>query len=269
MTLRSSTVVRRAARAVRGAARAELSRGRTAPGPTGHLRHRGTVSGAIIVLSGMDGAGKSTQIERLCRRLTAAGMRPQRVWSRGGYTPGMNWLKAGLRRAAGRSILPPPGRGARRDRTMARPFVRRLWLRLAILDLLLLYGVWLRVKRCMGHTVVCDRYLPDTALDFQINFPQEDLTRWPLWRLMAWCAPVPDCQFLLIIPVDESQRRSVLKNEPFPDAPEVLQMRYATYRSWAQDRRWHVLDGCRPEDDVAAEIEGAVFGTQVATAASH
>ena len=226
------------------------------------------MKGAIIVFSGTDGAGKSTQIERLCRQLAADRRRPRRLWSRGGYTPGMSGLKSCLRRLSGRTLLPAPGPGARRERTLSRPLVRRIWLGLAILDLILLYGVWLRYQRCWGRTVVCDRYLPDTQLDFQIHFPQENVQQWLLWRLLVWCTPRPDHQFLLIVPVEESQRRSLQKDEPFPDTPEVLAVRYAAYRSWEDDPRWHVLDGCQPADQLAVEIAGAVRGETVAAMVS-
>lgn len=216
----------------------------------------------IIVFSGVDGAGKSTQIERLERALVAAGRRPRRLWSRGGYTPLFNGLKSLLRRTSRGTAVPAAGPSAERTARLQRPWVRRLWLTLAILDLIWLYGVRLRWWRRRGQTVLCDRYLADTALDFKLNFPDEEVARWPLWRALARLTPQPDAAFLLLLPVEESLRRSREKNEPFPDSPAVLSSRLAVYQEQAENGRWHVLDGRRSIDDIAAEV-----AVRVATAA--
>ena len=129
------------------------------------------MTGAIVVFSGMDGAGKSTQIELLRSHLNANDQDPVVLWSRGGYTPGMNWLKSLLRKGPSKSALPDAGPSQARTQAFKRPLVRKVWLSLAIMDLLLLYGVWLRWKKIRGQVVICDRFLDDTALDLKLNFP--------------------------------------------------------------------------------------------------
>ena len=48
----------------------------------------------VIALSGIDGAGKSTQLERLKTFYVSAGQETVTLWTRGGYTPGINLIKA-------------------------------------------------------------------------------------------------------------------------------------------------------------------------------
>ena len=67
------------------------------------------MSGSLFVFSGLDGAGKSTQIDLLTARLRQDGTRSQVLWSRGGYTPGMLLLKRIARRLLGKSRVPAPG----------------------------------------------------------------------------------------------------------------------------------------------------------------
>jgi hypothetical protein len=135
--------------------------------------------GSLIVFSGMDGAGKSTQIELLLERLRREGRNPVYLWSRGGYTPLFEKLKSLLRRLPGRAV-PPSGHNPARAQAFGKGWVRRTWLVLALLDLLRVYGVQVRWLRRRGRPVVCDRYVWDTLIDFLLTF---------LHRFHGFCAP--------------------------------------------------------------------------------
>lgn len=211
-----------------------------------------------IVFSGLDGAGKSTQIDLLIEHLKSQGHQPVYLWTRGGYTPLMNSLKDGLRRVSGNKAIPSSGPSEQRDKTLARPSIRKVWLHLAILDLIWIYAVKVRMWQSQGKVVVCDRYLDDTLLDFRQNFPQEDVERWLAWRLLRFLSAKADAIFLLLIPVDVSLKRSQQKDEPFPDSPEVLAWRLAEYQKLAQQRHWQILDGCQPLESVAIQIQSTV-----------
>ncbi len=215
------------------------------------------MAGSIIVFSGADGSGKSTQIERLQTWLAQRHRRTVFFWSRGGYTPGMTTAKTTLRRFTASRAIPPAGPSEARTRAFSRPSIRRCWLMLAILDLMFWYGVWVRCCRWCGKDVICDRYLDDTQLDFEINFPNENVSQWLLWRCLQRMVPRPDVAFLLLIPVDESLRRSQQKNEPFPDSPEVLAQRLDRYRQLvdtSQSADYVVLDGLNPPLDVFLQV---------------
>ncbi|MBK1646833.1 hypothetical protein CKO25_19785 [Thiocapsa imhoffii] len=112
---------------------------------------------------------------------------------------------------------------------MGRPKVARLWLRIAILDLVLYWSLYLRLQQFLGRVVICDRYIDDTRLDFRRNFPTIAFERMLLWRVLEWVTPTPDAAFLLWVPVDESLRRSKEKGEPFPDDEETLAWRLKGY----------------------------------------
>lgn len=214
--------------------------------------------GHLITFSGLDGAGKSTQIDLLRETLRRHGREPLYLWARGGYTPLFSRAKELLRRSSGARVLPSGGDTAQRQQALGRPAVRRLWLTLAILDLALLYGGRVRRWLQQGRVVICDRYYWDTLLDFQLNFPEEDAGRWPLWRLLERVSPQPDLRIMALIPVAESLRRSVQKGEPFPDSAARLQQRLAAYEALAAEGEWLVLDGRLPVDELAKKIELAL-----------
>lgn len=212
----------------------------------------------LIVFSGLDGAGKSTQIELLLTALNAQGETPVYLWVRGGYTPLFNAAKSIVRRFSGGRVVPPSGRSEARDKALRQPWKRRLWLLLALFDMMLVYGVQVRWWQLRERSIVCDRYIWDTLVDFRLNFPQETVERWWLWRLLYWATPKPDAAFLLLIPVAESLRRSQMKDEPFPDAPEVLAQRLAQYEALAKQGYWQVLDGRLPIPEIQQTIQAQI-----------
>ncbi|MCJ7818732.1 MAG: hypothetical protein MUP25_02790 [Syntrophales bacterium] len=204
-----------------------------------------SIQGSLITFGGLDGAGKSTQIALLTDYLVKSGRNPVCIWTRGGYTAVLQGLKTLSRRFLSRS-LPPSGTSPQRSHAFSKWWVRRLWLSLALLDLLWVYGVQIRWHRYRGRLVLCDRYLWDTAIDFRLNFPQEKLDRYWLWRLLGRISPQPDASFLMLLTVEESVRRSEMKGEPFPDAPDSLRQRLAYYQDLIPRVPFHVLDGSQP-----------------------
>lgn len=210
--------------------------------------------GMLMSFSGLDGAGKTTQIELLVSRLKSAGYKPVVIWARGGYTSGVGALKKLLRQISRNRIIPPSGHSQKREKMLAKPIIRRVWLLMAIIDLIWILGVKARWSRWRGKVVICDRYLWDTEVDFKINFPNEHVDRWWLWRMLRCLASKPDLAFALLVPVPESLIRSAKKNEPFPDAPGVLEKRLRAYQEMSDWTGWRILDGCRPIEDLASEI---------------
>lgn len=196
---------------------------------------------SIIAFSGTDGAGKSTQIKLLEDRLHSEGVKTIQFWSRGGYTPLFSLLKSLIRKLRPGS-LPEAGPSAKRNQQFESSGVRKVWLLLSILDLVLCYAVWLRFKRLQGYTVICDRYIGDSLLDFRRKFPSEDVASWWSWKLLRSFTPRPNHRFLLFVLPEESARRSILKNEPFPDSPDTLEWRYARYQEFVATGNWQAID---------------------------
>ena len=66
----------------------------------------GKKSASLVIFSGMDCSGKSTQISALMESFKQRGERPIYIWLRVGYTPLFNAMKSLLRRLAGSKRLP-------------------------------------------------------------------------------------------------------------------------------------------------------------------
>ncbi|MEZ4909326.1 MAG: hypothetical protein R2774_00530 [Saprospiraceae bacterium] len=188
----------------------------------------------FIVFSGIDGAGKSTQIDLLKDYYIKCGKNVEVIWSRGGYTPGFEKIKNMLRLSR-QTAKKPNEQIENRKNNFRKPIVRKIWLLLAILDLIILYGVIIRWKTYRGKVIIADRYLADTKIDFELNFPNNQVSSTLLWKILEKTAVKSNYKFLLIIPVDESLRRSKLKNEPFPDNKETLIKRLLHYNSLTKE----------------------------------
>lgn len=79
--------------------------------------------GALIVFSGLDCSGKSTQIEFLQKEFSDKKTKNLVFWSRGGYTPGFQKLKDLLRFVSGKN-LPKPGFTTQRKKALSNPVIR-------------------------------------------------------------------------------------------------------------------------------------------------
>lgn len=211
----------------------------------------------LITFSGIDGAGKSTQIEFIMNFFQDIGKRPVYLWSRGGYTSFLKNIKTLLRKILKKSV-PQSGHSEKRNQYLSKNGVRKLWLYAALLDLMRVYGFNIRFWRMMGRPVVCDRYLWDTLLDFKINFPEENVKAWFLWKWLRCIAARPDAAFLFMIPIDESLRRSEAKKDPFPEHIDLRKRRNALYEQLAENGDFHVIDGTRPAGEIFEEIKDVV-----------
>ncbi len=209
----------------------------------------------IIVFSGTDGSGKSTQIEMISNYFKSNQYKIKVVWGRGGYTPLFSFIKKILRVLLAKKI-PQAGISQSRDKMLKKKFISRIWLTIAILDLFLFYGLYIRMLSFFGFIVICDRYIEDTEIDFRRNFPNDFDSESLLWKLLSWSLPVPNLSFLLYVPVDISLVRSKIKGEPFPDTPETLNFRLKAYLndSLFPSDKYHKIDCQQPMEVVQTEI---------------
>ena len=217
------------------------------------MKKRATVRRLLVVLSGIDGGGKSTQIELLKDYYQRQGLSPVCLWTRGGYTPIFNALKETARRLSG-GRLPASGPSRQRDELLQRHWIQSFWLTIAILDLMHVYGIKVRWWLLRRRPVLCDRYLWDTLIDFKLMFPDIRVEEWLLWKILVWLTPRPDAAFFLTIPLEEAERRCWVKYEPFPDTPEMRAKRFAAYQEASQRGHWQILDATKPAADVASDI---------------
>lgn len=208
----------------------------------------------IVAFSGLDGSGKSTQIKFVEQYFLEKNCTPYVIWGRGGYTVGMESLKSLIRFFNFNGVPNEKGNSAARDEYFGNSYKRKVWLFLAITDLIIIYCLKLRLKKILGIPVICDRHLFDTAVDFELNFPQENVKNWLIWKILVRTALHPTHHFIFTISVDESLRRSELKKEPFPDTREILTERLSKYLELCDKNSKVVHVDCSNSIDSIREI---------------
>jgi dTMP kinase len=215
----------------------------------------------LITFSGVDGAGKTTQLELLVGALSKT-ERVASIWYRPGYSGRLQSIKDLLRgRRPGRhpasSNAQPP------VDTLTRPSVRRVWIVVALVDALIEWGVRVRWLRRRIDRVIYDRYVDDGILDLEFRFPELDVTRWWLTRVVRKCAPRPDLQIMLLLSWEETLQRIEEKDEPFPDPLETRRKRFDAYRALADTGRYRVIDASGTPVEVHHRVLDAVRSARV------
>lgn len=206
----------------------------------------------MISFSGIDCSGKSTQINLLVGYLEAQGKRCEVVWSRGGYTPGVELVKKIIRRGKKST---KEERLAQSARVNENPHQKKLLLWVSLMDLWRYYTISLRLKE-IGKVIVCDRYIWDTYIDFKMKYPEFDFENGFWWKLTLKTMVKPDPSFCLLIPAEMSMYRSTLKEEPFPEPIDVRQVRINWYVRELQNNRWqYQIDATKSVEDVFQDIK--------------
>jgi len=215
--------------------------------------------GKLITFSGVDSAGKSTQLELLEARLQQEGRCVRTLWFRPGYSKELDGLRAAVRRFRPGALPRSDGAdAAKRKEVFEKPSVRRTWVAMALVDSLVQYALKLRTWLARGDIILCDRYLWDSEMDLKLRFPElkEPISR-AMKGLEVLC-PKPDLALLLVLSMEETNQRMAMKNEPFPDPEHTRHDRYHRYMSLGSNGNFFVVDAGSSREEVADTIWGEV-----------
>jgi thymidylate kinase/glycosyltransferase involved in cell wall biosynthesis len=218
-----------------------------ARGARGRRKHA-----AIVQISGVDGAGKSTQVERMLAAVREHERSVAALWCR--WDP---WLArpavrlldrlaagGGEGQSGATSGAPRDRRRRLRGRVLDNMLMRRLWLALMIVDYGLVTAARVRRRRREVDVLILDRYWHDVLVDFSAGGSLAH-PPWLLRRLL----PDPDLMLVLDLPVETALERQTegLDSRYFED-------RRALYRAVVDRYGAVVVDASVDIDTVANEI---------------
>lgn len=217
---------------------------------------------AIVSFSGLDGAGKSTQVAQLRETLDGLGVKPAVQWARFSTAQRLLPIGSQLDRATawGRRCSP----GATAAPQLPDPLLPEGWrgdpLRqhawAAAVTGYNLLRQWRHVlrRRPGAQVVLFDRFTPDAAvkLDYHYEHVRQIDIRWQR-ALFARMSPKPDVGFLLAVPPAVSYAR-VHEWEV-----DQLSAMSELYEKHARPYRLIRLDATEPREELARQIAVAVW----------
>ncbi len=207
----------------------------------------------LVSFSGIDSAGKSTQIDMLCRYCDRKGIGYRKVWSKARGTPGVLFIKELVRKDKN---MNSKEKAEYRENVFNNPRKRNLLYIASMLDLCWYWGIYYRLLNLKNRLVICDRYLWDTYVEIkEKEFKDIDIDQSFLWRMVKFFAPTPHKSFVFVIPAEESLRRDHQKNAAGIEDLDTKEKKIACYMQCVQNGCWtDVMNGLETIDDLHKKV---------------
>ena len=222
---------------------------------------KGKHRGAVVAISGLDGAGKSSQATALVAALEALGIDAAAEWTRITRNRSLDLFAAPVKwvlKLFGRKETPPevsdddePYDAGREFRRRS-PFVTQIWAIVVAVTNALTQRRVTRPHLRAGRVVVCDRYVLDSAVHLRWLYGAE--RKFTLQTaLVRWLSPKPTSVFFLDIDPEVAYARK-------PDFNlDELTEQAALYRRLHAEFDARRIDGTSDKSEICAEIAREVW----------
>ena len=201
----------------------------------------------IVSFSGIDGSGKSTQIESLCKRLEETGLQVRLIT----FWDEVATLKK-IREGAGNKVFRgDEGVGTvekpinRRDKNIRTPLMTVVRLLLYLLDAVSLRKVTKAALKSQADVVIFDRYLYDEFAN--LNLQNRAFRRYARWTMKL----VPKTNVSFVLDGDPIEARARKPEYPL----DFLQFNRVSFLTLGKIFSGITVIPPMPIDDVKAEID--------------
>lgn len=206
----------------------------------------------IISFSGIDSAGKTTQIDKLTAYFEARGIKYVKRWSKARGTPGVEFLKSLVRKETPDS---DEDKVAAREEIYKSSKNQKILYTLSLLDLCWYWGIYYRWLNLTHRYLICDRYLWDTYVEMKHDFYSIDIDKSFFWKLVKFCSPKPKVSFVFIIPAELSLTRDIQKGADGTEDIERKKSKINVYLSLVEQKKWtNVMDGTKTRETLHQEV---------------
>jgi thymidylate kinase len=217
---------------------------------------RGSRHSIIVSFSGIDGAGKSTQITRLCHRLAEAGVRVNVLtfWDDVAVLGRVRGFFSHAVFKSEKGVGSPEAPVRRRDKNVQAWYMTPVRFLFYFLDALALRRSAASSRTAQADVVIFDRYLYDELANLRLQHPAGRIyARW----LMA-LVPRPDVAYLLDADPEQARMRK-------PEYPlEFLRSNRAAYLTLSELADMTVVAPHSPEQIASSVGDGVLKRLQIA-----
>jgi dTMP kinase len=204
----------------------------------------------LIALCGIDGSGKTTQIELLEKYLRRRGIRVKRIWFR--WPAFFSYPFLALCRLLGYTKWKTASRS--NVRYAERSFYKnialaKLWPWFFTLDAFIYLFIQIKTRRILSYTILCDRFIPDIVVDIMCEVRDYQLPKRLAGRLLL--SLIPKNSKLIVIDVAEN-----ISYDRKNDIPSInyLKERRKLYLTLAKTLKMSVINGEEEVSKVHKEI---------------
>ena len=206
----------------------------------------------IISFSGIDSAGKTTQIDKLVAFFNANGVKYVKKWSKARGTPGVEFLKNLIRKDKG---LDEESKAEIRKDVYKSTRKQKLLYAASLIDLIWYWGIYFRWLNLTHKYLICDRYLWDTYVEMKFDFYSIDIDHSLLWKIVKLFAAKPRVSFVFIIPAELSLERDLQKGADGTEDIERKKSKISLYLQLIEQKRWsNVMDGTKSREVLHQEV---------------
>ena len=206
----------------------------------------------IVSFSGIDSAGKSTQVELLSQYCREKGISAKRIWSKARGTPGVIFLKSIVRRDKG---MDEAEKTEYRNSIYADGKKAKILYVLSLLDLCWYWGIYYRILGWTKKILICDRYLWDTYIELKYDFENIEIDHSSLWSFVKFCTPKPKISFVFVVPPEVSAERDRQKDADGIESVERKKQKIDTYLDCIKKGCWtNEMNGMKSVEALHNEV---------------
>lgn len=230
------------------------------------------MSRITVSFSGVDGSGKTTQINSICDELYKNSVSYKYIWCRPYNSPLFDLIRffKGVKYRKNEFCSDTIDQAENQAPHMVAYNIQPdksghkwrdcLKLLVVIIDFYI-FLIWklLLTIFVKSEYIILDRYIWDAEIELKANYPNINFEKWLIYRAFVAIVPKPNYSIVIIVDTEEQKRRLNNKHEVIPST-ERLNSILMQYKRCIEENKWNiVIDGTENQNVIFEEIKSRIL----------